>query len=154
MVPEVDGGSARRGGIVLQRIRAIWKVISGEPATTGSAIDGWPDDGQYRLDDMEPSPCGAQCGCPDAEWCTRAGAAKLRVVPDLDMEVTDSEDPDDAIPDRSFARMSDAGMSTVEYAVGTVVAAAFAAVLYKIVTGDSVVAGLTNLINSALSTTF
>ncbi len=48
----------------------------------------------------------------------------------------------------------DAGMSTVEYAVGTVVAAAFAAVLYKIVTGDSVVAGLTNLINSALSTTF
>lgn len=48
----------------------------------------------------------------------------------------------------------DAGMSTVEYAVGTVVAAAFAAVLYKIVTGDSVVAGLTNLINSALSTSF
>ncbi len=44
-------------------------------------------------------------------------------------------------------------MSTVEYAVGTVVAAAFAAVLYKIVTGDSVVDGLTNLINSALSTT-
>lgn len=49
---------------------------------------------------------------------------------------------------------SDAGMSTVEYAVGTVVAAAFAAVLYRIVTGDSVVAGLTDLINSALSTTF
>lgn len=49
---------------------------------------------------------------------------------------------------------ADAGMSTVEYAVGTVVAAAFAAVLYKIVTGDSVVTGLTNLINSALSTTF
>lgn len=48
----------------------------------------------------------------------------------------------------------DAGMSTVEYAVGTVVAAAFAAVLYKIVTGDSVVAGLTNLVESALSSTF
>ena len=47
---------------------------------------------------------------------------------------------------------SDAGMSTVEYAVGTVVAAAFAAVLYKIVTGDSVVSGLTNLVNSALHT--
>jgi hypothetical protein len=46
----------------------------------------------------------------------------------------------------------DAGMSTVEYAVGTVVAAAFAAVLYKIVTGDSVVSGLTNLVNSALHT--
>jgi hypothetical protein len=49
---------------------------------------------------------------------------------------------------------ADAGMSTVEYAVGTVVAAAFAAVLYKIVTGDSVIAGLTNLINTALNTSF
>lgn len=46
----------------------------------------------------------------------------------------------------------DDGMSTVEYAIGTVVAAAFAAVLYRIVTGDSVVSGLTELINSALST--
>lgn len=47
---------------------------------------------------------------------------------------------------------ADEGMSTVEYAVGTVVAAAFAAVLYKIVTGDSVVAGLTSLVNSAMHT--
>ena len=54
----------------------------------------------------------------------------------------------------SRAVLGDAGMSTVEYAVGTVVAAAFAAVLYKIVTGDSVIAGLTNLINTALSTSF
>jgi large-conductance mechanosensitive channel len=43
-------------------------------------------------------------------------------------------------------------MTTVEYAIGTVVAAAFAAVLYKIVTGDSIVSGLTNLIQSALAT--
>lgn len=46
---------------------------------------------------------------------------------------------------------SDDGMTTVEYAVGTVVAAAFAAVLYRIVTGDSIVTGLTNLVVSALS---
>jgi hypothetical protein len=45
----------------------------------------------------------------------------------------------------------DAGMTTVEYAVGTVVAAALAAVLYKIVTGDSVVSGLTHLVTTALS---
>ena len=57
-----------------------------------------------------------------------------------------------AAPDTSDATVSDAGMSTVEYAVGTVVAAAFAAVLYKIVTGGSVVSGLTSLINSALHT--
>lgn len=49
---------------------------------------------------------------------------------------------------------ADAGMSTVEYAIGTVVAAAFAAVLYRIVTGDSIVAGLTNLVQSALNTSF
>lgn len=57
---------------------------------------------------------------------------------------------DDAAVDEVIPH--DAGMSTVEYAVGTVVAAAFAAVLYKIVTGDSVVAGLTALVNSALHT--
>lgn len=49
---------------------------------------------------------------------------------------------------------ADAGMSTVEYAVGTVVAAAFAAVLYRIVTGDSIVSGLTALVQSALNTNF
>ncbi len=52
---------------------------------------------------------------------------------------------------RSADRASDGGMTTVEYAVGTVVAAAFAAVLYRIVTGDSIVTGLTNLVNSALA---
>lgn len=53
---------------------------------------------------------------------------------------------------RSRIRQSaDAGMTTVEYAIGTVVAAAFAAVLYRIVTGDSIVSGLTSLVASALS---
>lgn len=44
----------------------------------------------------------------------------------------------------------DRGMTTVEYAVGTLVAAALAAVLYRIVTGDSIVTGLTSLITRAL----
>jgi hypothetical protein len=44
------------------------------------------------------------------------------------------------------------GMSTAEYAVGTVAACAFAAVLYRVVTGGSVVTGLTDLVESALST--
>jgi hypothetical protein len=44
------------------------------------------------------------------------------------------------------------GMSTAEYAVGTVAACAFAAVLYKVVTGGSVVAALGDLVESALST--
>jgi hypothetical protein len=48
----------------------------------------------------------------------------------------------------------DEGMSTVEYAIGTVAAAAFAAVLYAVVSGDSVVTALTELVQRALSTTF
>lgn len=45
----------------------------------------------------------------------------------------------------------DSGMSTAEYAVGTIAAAAFAAVLYAVVTGSSVVSGLSSLIGKALS---
>lgn len=48
----------------------------------------------------------------------------------------------------------DAGMSTVEYAVGTVAAAAFAAVLYTIVTGGSITSALTSLVQQALSVNF
>lgn len=48
----------------------------------------------------------------------------------------------------------DAGMSTVEYAIGTVAAAAFGAVLYTVVTGDSIVSALTNIISRALNTNF
>jgi len=44
------------------------------------------------------------------------------------------------------------GMSTAEYAVGTVAACAFAAVLYQVVTGGSVVSALGDLVQSALTT--
>lgn len=44
------------------------------------------------------------------------------------------------------------GMSTVEYAIGTIAAAAFGAILYTVVTGDSVVGALTNIITRALNT--
>ncbi len=45
---------------------------------------------------------------------------------------------------------AEAGMSTAEYAVGTVAACAFAAVLYRVVTGGSVVTALGDLVSSAL----
>lgn len=45
----------------------------------------------------------------------------------------------------------DDGMSTAEYAIGTIAAAAFAALLYTVVTGDSVLAALTSLVDQALS---
>lgn len=48
----------------------------------------------------------------------------------------------------------DAGMSTVEYAIGTIAAAAFAALLYKVVTGGAITAALTDLVQQALSVKF
>ena len=46
----------------------------------------------------------------------------------------------------------ESGMSTVEYAIGTIAAAAFGAILYTVVTGDSIVSALSRVIGRALST--
>ena len=51
-------------------------------------------------------------------------------------------------------RHDDDGMSTVEYAIGTIAAAAFGALLYTVVTGDSILTALTGLVERALSVTF
>jgi len=45
----------------------------------------------------------------------------------------------------------DTGMSTAEYAVGTVAAVAFAAVLFKVVHSASVQTALSHIITSALN---
>ena len=45
---------------------------------------------------------------------------------------------------------ADAGMSTAEYAVGTLAAVAFAGVLLKVVTGNNVLTALTGVIDRAL----
>ncbi|CAM3641854.1 DUF4244 domain-containing protein [Mycobacterium frederiksbergense] len=50
------------------------------------------------------------------------------------------------------AAVDDSGMSTVEYAIGTIAAAAFGAILYTVVTGDSIVGALSNIITRALNT--
>ena len=53
-----------------------------------------------------------------------------------------------------FARLrseaADAGMSSAEYAVGTLAAVAFAGILFKVVTSSSVQTALTAIINRAL----
>ncbi|MEV7776873.1 DUF4244 domain-containing protein [Kitasatospora sp. NPDC088351] len=48
---------------------------------------------------------------------------------------------------------SDAGMTTAEYAVGTLGACAFAAGLYKVVTSSAVIGALTELLDRALHAT-
>ncbi|KIA61164.1 DUF4244 domain-containing protein [Nocardia vulneris] len=50
------------------------------------------------------------------------------------------------------AAVAEDGMSTAEYAIGTIAAAAFGAVLYGVVTGDSIVNALTRIIDRALNT--
>lgn len=50
------------------------------------------------------------------------------------------------------AVVAEDGMSTAEYAIGTIAAAAFGAVLYGVVTGDSIVNALTRIIDRALNT--
>ncbi len=60
-----------------------------------------------------------------------------------------------AVPGTGRAPLGDdSGMSTVEYAIGTVAAAAFAAILYAVVSGDTILGALTGIVQRALSTTF
>jgi Protein of unknown function (DUF4244) len=47
-------------------------------------------------------------------------------------------------------RVADAGMTTAEYAVGTIAAVAFAAVLYRVVRSDAVQSALSSIVVSAL----
>jgi hypothetical protein len=53
-----------------------------------------------------------------------------------------------------FMARGDAGMSTAEYAIGTVAACAFAAVLYKVVTSGEVLGLLTGVVSRALHVPF
>lgn len=59
--------------------------------------------------------------------------------------------------DRVNARLlalgaDDEGMSTAEYAIGTIAAAAFGAILYTVISGDNIVSALTGIIDKALNT--
>lgn len=67
-------------------------------------------------------------------------------------------DPGSDCPDQTISADSggllgnDYGMSTIEYALGCVAAAALGALLYLVVTSDSVEAALTGIFERALET--
>jgi hypothetical protein len=48
----------------------------------------------------------------------------------------------------------DAGMSTAEYAIGTIAACAFAALLYKVITSTQILGLLTGVVTRALQVPF
>nr|WP_311198346.1 DUF4244 domain-containing protein [Corynebacterium sp. p3-SID1194] len=54
---------------------------------------------------------------------------------------------------RAAALRRDDGMSTIEYAMGSLAAAALAAVLYMVIKGDGVVDAIEGIITDALSNT-
>ncbi|MEX3504081.1 DUF4244 domain-containing protein [Corynebacterium sp. LK2510] len=54
---------------------------------------------------------------------------------------------------RLAALSNDRGMSTIEYAFGSLAAAALAGVLYMVVNGNSVVSAIEGVITDALSNT-
>jgi hypothetical protein len=51
---------------------------------------------------------------------------------------------------KAIRRSVEAGMTTAEYAVGTIAAVAFAAVLYKVVRSGAVSSALSSIVTSAL----
>ena len=59
-----------------------------------------------------------------------------------------------AVQSRAVLVRSDEGMTSAEYAVGTVAACGFGGVLYKVVTNDSVLKLLTNMITKAFKLSF
>lgn len=63
-----------------------------------------------------------------------------------------------AVPARVSARLSvqeaDAGMSTAEYAVGTVAACGFGGILYKVITSPEVLGLLKDVIAAAFKLSF
>uniref|UniRef100_A0AAU1LT59 DUF4244 domain-containing protein n=1 Tax=Streptomyces sp. NBC_00148 TaxID=2903626 RepID=A0AAU1LT59_9ACTN len=61
---------------------------------------------------------------------------------------------DAGIGKRLRSHGNDRGMTTSEYAVGTIAACAFAAVLYKVVTSGAVLSALQSLIKDALDAKF
>lgn len=54
---------------------------------------------------------------------------------------------------RRLGRAADAGMSTAEYAVGMIAACSFAALLYKILTSDTMQSLLRDIVSRALHVT-
>lgn len=58
-----------------------------------------------------------------------------------------------ALAARAAVLRNDNGMSTIEYAMGSLAAAALAAVLYMVINGDGVVDAIEGIITDALSNT-
>ncbi len=96
------------------------------------------------LDKLIPGRAGRLCAAKSG--LGEANAVNQTSHPDTPGDAVDSVVGQIDLPD--------AGMSTAEYAVGTVAACAFAAVLYKVVTSGVIMGLLSSVVSRALNVPF
>lgn len=84
----------------------------------------------------------------DTELDDTAGTTDLPGMPDMS-EIGEESQEDGAL---ATVLHDDRGMSTIEYALGCVAAAALGALLYMVVTSDTVESALTDIFQRALDT--
>lgn len=130
-----------------------------------------PEDTEDTEDTVDPADPGPSDPDPDPDgedwddWGEELPAAQINA--DLDEEDDVGDDTDDSTDDDTDGEDDtdpeddagpggvlgdDRGMSTIEYALGCVAAAALGALLYLVVTSDSVEAALTGIFERALET--
>lgn len=128
--------------------------------TSTSTTD--PEPGTTPPGDGPEAPTGHDadspaCAVADRTAPGRERSGTRRTIRRARRARTGTYDPDPAAAGSGTVRdlfRDDSGMSTVEYAIGTVAAAAFAAILYAVVSGDTILGALTGIVQRALSTTF
>ena len=111
-----------------------------------AGTDRGSEDECGRLDDGAETADGF-CGCAGGAGGLGALGGLVRTAVGKARDITD-----EVRLRLMLAASGDDGMSTVEYAIGTIAAAAFGAVLYQVVTGDDIVSALSGIIDDALST--
>lgn len=142
------------------RDRAIGATATANPASDPAANADSGTEGRLPQSRPSPRPAPAADGCDPgggtASRCTHVrGNLSRAIVVLVTCAAIASQAVKIAVASGIRRRPrqvgGEAGMSTAEYAVGTIAACAFAAVLYQVVTGDSIVSALRDLISSALS---
>jgi Protein of unknown function (DUF4244) len=113
---------------MIRRVQECWRLIREMPGALRRAVPPASRPGAVLRLLANAAHGGRVAICLVLHW---AGGASLRR--------------------RVRAKACEAGMATAEYAVGTVAAAAFAVVLYKIVTGGAVTGLVTSIVKRALT---
>lgn len=138
------GQCERRGAGPSTGIGAERDTSAGSPAESGADTSAGPEAEQPRHTGPDRPDSGP----------VRSGTR--RIIRRTRRASAGTDDPTATAPSSTIRDLfrDDSGMSTVEYAIGTVAAAAFAAILYAVVSGDTILGALTGIVQRALTATF